>query len=195
MTATPGEAFVKLPRDLLKSDAWHSLTINARRFLDFLMIEHMARGGKANGRLIAPRRQLWDFGIGQRLVSAAIEDCERVGLVFCRRGVGRAPSLYTLAWLPLANGDKPPDGKWRAFRLETTEKSGLMVHEGYSLSMVHDGHSQNDKRALTKPVVVHEGHSQWPESRVHEGHSPSRKLLTTAKPKEGRRGRTARRAP
>lgn len=188
MTATT-EAFVKLPRDLLESDAWRSLTINSRRFLDFLMIQHMRHGGKANGRLIAPRRQLWDFGIGHRLVSAAIEDCERVGLIFCRRGVGRAPNLYTLAWLPLANGDKPPNGKWRAFRLETTGKSGLMVHEGHSLSMVHEGHSQNDKRALTKPLVVHEGYSQGPKSRVHEGHSPSRKLLTTAEAvREGSKG-------
>ena len=139
---TPSEAFVKLPRDLLESDAWRSLTINARRFLDFLMIEHMRHGGQANGRLQAPRRQLWNFGIGQHFVSPTIEECERVGLAFCRRGVGRAPSLYTLAWLPLANGDKPPDAKWRAFRFEIKERSGVMSAKEHSLSMSAKQHSQ-----------------------------------------------------
>ena len=34
-----GESWVKMPRDLLRSDAWRSLSINARRFIDFLLIE------------------------------------------------------------------------------------------------------------------------------------------------------------
>jgi hypothetical protein len=34
-------AYVKLPRDLLESYSWHSLSINVRRFIDFLMIEQM----------------------------------------------------------------------------------------------------------------------------------------------------------
>lgn len=141
MTAAPSEAFVKLPRDLLESDAWRSLGINALRLLFFLMLEHMRHGGKANGRLQAPRRQLWDFGIAHHFVSAAIEECERVGLVFCSRGVGRAPSLYTLAWLPLANGNKPPDARWRTFRLETIEKSSIVTAKEHSLSMSAKQHS------------------------------------------------------
>ena len=48
------EAFVKLPRDLLESEAWRSLSVNAWRLLNFLMIEHMKHGGKGNGRLLAP---------------------------------------------------------------------------------------------------------------------------------------------
>ena len=66
MTKSPKltEAFVKLPRTLLESEAWRSLGINARRFLEFLMLEHMRHGGKKNGSLFAPRRQLERFGIG-----------------------------------------------------------------------------------------------------------------------------------
>ena len=52
--------FIMLPRDLLESDAWRGLGINARRFLDFLMIEHLRHGGKHNGYLLAPQRQLED---------------------------------------------------------------------------------------------------------------------------------------
>jgi hypothetical protein len=108
-------------------DAWRSLSINARRLLDFLMIEHMRHGGKANGQLAAPRRQLEIFGVGARYVSKAIEECEYVGLVFCRRGVGRAPSRYTLARLPLADGTAPPDGNWRGFSLKTLPNNPLAV--------------------------------------------------------------------
>jgi hypothetical protein len=104
---TKAEAFVKMPRDLIASDAWRALNINARRFLDFLMIEHMRHGGKENGKLLAPRRQIQRFGIGARFVSGAIEEAERLGFVDCKRGVGRQPSLYALTWLPLANGTQP----------------------------------------------------------------------------------------
>ena len=95
-----GEAFVKLPRDVLESTSWQQLGINARRFLDFLMIEHLRHGGKHNGYLLAPQRQLYDFGIGAHFVTAAIEEVERAGLVTCERGTGKRPSYYGLTWIP-----------------------------------------------------------------------------------------------
>jgi hypothetical protein len=55
------EPFVMLPRSLIQSDAWRSAGINARRFVDFLLLEHMAHGGKENGKLKAPYRQLEQF--------------------------------------------------------------------------------------------------------------------------------------
>jgi len=95
--------FIMLPRDLLESDAWRGLGINARRFLDFLMIEHLRHGGKHNGYLLAPQRQLYDFGIGAHFVTAAIEEVERAGLVTCERGTGKRPSYYGLTWIPPGN--------------------------------------------------------------------------------------------
>jgi uncharacterized membrane protein len=61
-----GESFVWLTRDLIRSDAWRSLGINVRRFIDFLWLEHMAKGGQQNGKLKAPHRQLEKFGISVR---------------------------------------------------------------------------------------------------------------------------------
>jgi hypothetical protein len=102
MTDKPtGKAFIKLPLELVTSDAWRSLSINARRFIDFVMIEHMRHSGKANGRLLAPRRQLKEFGIGARHISAAIEETVRHGFINCWQGSGRQPNLYALTWLPL----------------------------------------------------------------------------------------------
>jgi hypothetical protein len=92
--------FVMLPRNVLEGDAWRSLGINARRLLDFLMIEHMRHGGKCNGFLLAPQRQLYEFGVGAHFVTAAIDEVERGGLVTCERGVGKRPSYYGLTWLP-----------------------------------------------------------------------------------------------
>jgi hypothetical protein len=42
-------AFTKSYLDVLESDAWHFLGINARRLIEFLMIENMRHGGKRNG--------------------------------------------------------------------------------------------------------------------------------------------------
>ena len=48
-----GEPWVWLTRDLLRSQAWRGLGINARRLVDFLLIEYMNHGGKRNGHLLA----------------------------------------------------------------------------------------------------------------------------------------------
>jgi hypothetical protein len=94
------EQFVKLPRDLLENPSYRALGINARRLLDFLMIEHMRHGGKRNGYLLAPRRQLVEFGIQPRFMTGAIAELQQAGVIRYAPGIGRAPSTFTLAWLP-----------------------------------------------------------------------------------------------
>jgi hypothetical protein len=110
-----GEAYIWLTRDLLASDAWRSLSINAHRFVDFLMIEHMANGGQHNGKLKAPHRQLRALGIDAHYVAGAIREAEEVGLVDCIRGGMRIATMYALTWLPLYDGT-PASNRWRAWR-------------------------------------------------------------------------------
>ena len=153
MTKSPTrtEAFVKLPRRLLESEAWRSLGINARRFLEFLMLEHMRHGGKKNGSLFAPRRQLERFGIGARYISRAIEEAEQLGVVDCKRGVGRRPSVYALTWLPMGDGSAPGN-RWRG--LTTSEgKSQLMTSQGKHLGYPKGSHNGRSdfRREVTKP--------------------------------------------
>jgi hypothetical protein len=107
-----GQAYIWLTRDLLASGAWRSLSINARRFVDFLTIEHMAKGGQHNGKLKAPYRQLGAFGIGDRHVANAIRETEALGLVDCHRVGMRGATTYALTWLPLADGT-PASNRWR----------------------------------------------------------------------------------
>jgi hypothetical protein len=138
------EPWIKVPLSVTKIRL--SLSINAQRFLDFLMIEHMRHSGKCNGFLLAPRRQLWDFNIGAHYVSGAIAEAEHAGLIHCRRGTGRRPSYYGLAWLP--QGSAP---------------------------VVSAVSTQNEcSLALTKPVASAERHSQGPKSSSAKQHSPSR---------------------
>jgi hypothetical protein len=176
---SPTEGFVKLTRALLESPAWRSLSINAHRFIDFLMIEHLRHGGQENGSLRAPRRQLWAFGIGQHQVSAAIEETEHVGLVECRRGIGRHSSTYALTWIPY--GDKTgPSDRWRAYECQTA----LATDECQTAL------SNECQTALTKPVASVKQHSQAPDSCSAKQHSPSRRRSTTTKnmPDGGRGG-------
>lgn len=114
------EPFVMLPRSLLASAAWRGLGINARRLVDFLMSEHLRHGGQGNGRLLAPRDQLEEYGIGYRLISGAIAELDQAGLVDVIRGRGRAPSRYTLTWLPMAGGIEPSN-RWRLASAAETE--------------------------------------------------------------------------
>jgi hypothetical protein len=109
------EQFVKLPRELVSSDAWRSAGINERRFLDFLFREHMSHGGKENGNLKAPQWQLERFGIGARYIDKVIRNVEMFGLVDCHRGGMRVATTYAITWLPMHDG-AVPSNRWRGFR-------------------------------------------------------------------------------
>jgi len=149
------EQFIKLPREVLESEAWRSVGINGLRLLHFLMIEHMRQGGKRNGFLLAPRRHLYAFGIGAHFVSGAIEEVERAGLVDCKRGVGRRPNYYALSWLPAADG-AAPSHRWR--------------------SVVNAVSTQNEcQTAFTKPVVNAKEQPQGAKSLTAKQHAPSRR--------------------
>jgi hypothetical protein len=120
MTGTAQETltvmqFVMLPRELLRSDAWRSQGINTRRFIDFLMLEHLAHGGAENGKLKAPYRQLEAFGVGARYCADAIRGAEDLGLADCCRGGLRVATTCTLTWLPLHDGATATN-RWRSYR-------------------------------------------------------------------------------
>jgi hypothetical protein len=108
------EPFIMLPRSLLASQSWQTAGINTHRLLWFLMLEHLAHGGKHNGQLVAPRKQLADFGISEHCIGPAIAEAENLGLIDVIRGKGRAPNRYALTWLPLLGGIEPTN-RWRHY--------------------------------------------------------------------------------
>lgn len=156
------EQFIKLPLDLLRSDAWRSASINARRVLDFLMIEEMRGWAKnkgentENGRLKAPYEQLEQMGVGARYVSDAIREAEELGLVVAERRGLKVATLFTLTWLPTYDG-KPPSNRWTAYRNLTltplpepkkqksaSQREGRPTsqREGRSIHLPHNGKAE-----------------------------------------------------
>jgi hypothetical protein len=101
-------------RALRESDAWRSAGINVRRFIDFLLLEHMKHGGQANGLLQAPQRQLEEFGIGARYVTKTIHEAEELGLADGDHRGQRAAATYALTWLPLHDGT-PATDRWQTY--------------------------------------------------------------------------------
>ena len=110
-----GESFVWLTRELLSSDAWRSQSIHTRRLIDFLLLEYLRRAGQTNGRLKAPYRHLYAFGIGAHFAPTAIERAEELGLVACAKAGMRTATTYRLTWLESHDG-MPPTNEWRAYR-------------------------------------------------------------------------------
>jgi hypothetical protein len=134
------EQFIKLPREVLESEAFGSLGINGFRVLRFLMIEHMRRGGRQNGNLKAPQRQLVAFGIRTHQLTAAILEAEECGLVECHRHGLRVATTYALTWLPLHDGT-PASNAWRAYQPAPSKPKNLPVNQqaGLPVNQQADG--------------------------------------------------------
>src|SRR4051794_28288006 len=99
-----GQPFIQPWRELYCSDAWRSQSINCRRLIDFLIVEHMNHGGCENGRLVAPWAQLRANGIGQRFIAETIREAEELRLIDVKRGLYRGaarnhPTRFRLTFL------------------------------------------------------------------------------------------------
>ena len=114
----PNEPWVWLTRELLRSEAWRTLTINDRRILDRLLIEHMNHGGVDNGRLRVSHRQFIEFGATKNLVAPALRSLVERGLIEITAsptdGSVRGYYLYRLTFLPADY--REPTNEWRARR-------------------------------------------------------------------------------
>jgi hypothetical protein len=143
-----GEAWFWMTRELLLSAAWRELGINGRRFVEFLITDHMTHAGQNNGKIKAPHRHLATFGVGRRLVADAIREAETHGLVDCIRGGMRVCTAYALTWLPLHDGSAPTN-RWRDY---STPKNRNLPHEGEPDGTIRKDHEGDPllREALTK---------------------------------------------
>ena len=89
-----GAAWIWHTIDLLSSPAWLTRSINCRRLIDFLELEHLRHAGVENGSLLAPYTQLVRFGITRRLIAEAIREAEARGLIQLERG-GKKGTVMT----------------------------------------------------------------------------------------------------
>ena len=123
-----GMPFVMHSRELLASDAWTSLGINARRLINLLEIEHMNHAGRQNGYLIATYKQLERLGMNRKYISHAIQELEKKGLIIVEhRGRSKQnesyANLFTLTYLKACVKDDDnsrryysPSNEWKRYK-------------------------------------------------------------------------------
>ena len=64
--------WIWLTREMLESDAWRSLSRQARLVIDRVMIEHMLHAGTENGNLAVTYADFVAFGCRRGALAAAI---------------------------------------------------------------------------------------------------------------------------
>ena len=72
--------------EMMQSDAWRDMSINARRMLDLLEIEHLKHGGYENGNLMMTYNQFVAGGIRRSSIFATIAELEKLGWIEVSRG-------------------------------------------------------------------------------------------------------------
>jgi hypothetical protein len=124
MKPPSGESFVWFTRSMMESPSWTAMSINGRRIIDRLLLEHMAHAGTENGNLIATHEQFKAFGVPANAVRPAVDELVFLGFIRCERG-GRwagknTPSRYRLTWLGDRHG-AAPSNEWRRVSIEQIE--------------------------------------------------------------------------
>ena len=106
-----GEPWAWMPIELMESSPWRARSINLRKLIDFLMIEHTNHAGTENGRLMATYKQLVNYGLSRRLIKEAINEGKSLGLLKHEPGGAfrgqTIPSVFTLTFLPTHDGVAP----------------------------------------------------------------------------------------
>ena len=72
--------------EMMRSEAWRDMSINARRMIDLLELEHLAHGGYENGNLRMTYDQFVAGGIRREAISATITELESLGWIEATRG-------------------------------------------------------------------------------------------------------------
>jgi hypothetical protein len=121
---------IPLPRDLLASPAWLTMSHQCRKFVDALMTEWADHGGIENGNLKAPYNQLQTRGLRRETVLDVVVEARALGIVHSVRGQRsygsrRNPSVYRLTWLGTPQNGLTATNEWRA--IKTKEEAEVRV--------------------------------------------------------------------
>lgn len=125
--------------EMLESGAMRTLSINGRRILDRIKLEHMAHGGLENGRLKVTWLDFEKYGVSPRLIGKSILEAVAVGLLAIeqpgRRVHGKdmgASAQYRLTYLPVSDAGSfcPPTNEWKRFGCNVkAAKAAIMANE------------------------------------------------------------------
>jgi hypothetical protein len=121
---------IPVPRDLLASPAWLTMSHQCRKFIDALMVEWANHGGAENGNLKAPYDQLQTRGLRLATILDVVVEARALGIAHSVRGqrsygLRRSPSVYRLTWLGTPQNGLTATNEWRA--IKTKEEAEVRV--------------------------------------------------------------------
>jgi hypothetical protein len=117
--------FVSYLREMIESPSYRALSLQARKILRRLEIEHCAHGGAENGRLPCTYNDFVKYGCWREGISRALVEATALGFVqvmsIGKRSYGDIPgkaSTYRLTYLP-THDSAAPTHEWR--KIESAE--------------------------------------------------------------------------
>ena len=115
-------AWCWLTAELLNSVSWRSMSVNCRKLIDRLLLEHCNHAGLENGGLICTYNHFQEYGLTRNMIRFAIEEAGFLGLVKHQRGervfAKNQPNSYRLTFYGTKDA-KDPTNEWK---LVTTER-------------------------------------------------------------------------
>lgn len=121
-------SWIWLTSEMLESPAWRAMSINARRVVDRIVIEHLHHAGTENGKLIVTYDDFEKFGIRRSSIKPAIKEATALGWIDCTQAGRmayadiRIPSHYALTWLYRSDGT-PASNRWKRYEDEQSARS------------------------------------------------------------------------
>lgn len=112
--------WMAITRDFLESAAYRSLSVNGRKCLDRLIIEHIGHNRLENGRLVVTHEHFIDYGVTGEYVGDALDELAYKGLLKAERGKagnGTAhPTIFTLTFDGRHDG-AAASNEWKKFTM------------------------------------------------------------------------------
>ena len=145
--------WIALTHDFLVSPALCSLSINARRALDRLILEHLRHGGTENGRLVCPYSDFESARVSRNLIADALDELSAMGFVQVTRG--RAgdgtphANRYRLTFTGSSDG-LPATNEWKSV---TKEQVKAWRQSGRSKAKLRRTKMQNPARKTASPTA------------------------------------------
>ena len=158
--------------EMLASPPWRARSVNTRKLMDFLLIEHGNHAGLENGALMATHHQLAEYGLTPCQIREAIDEAEFLGFIRAKRGGRRnltnQPSTFRLTWIP-DRDFVPPTNEWKAV---TKESISEWKQERSSQRQAHRRRKQNKTPEPTSMEPLERGVPE-PKTRHAELVKPS----------------------
>lgn len=126
-TAPPRDqgGWMAITREFLESPAYRTLSVNGRKSLDRLIIEHISHGRQHNGRLTVTHEQFYAYGVTAESIADALEELEFKRLITMekgRAGNGTAhATIYTLTFDGTHEGAPAANG-WRSITMDDAKR-------------------------------------------------------------------------